>query len=122
MTIIHTGTDIIEISRIRNALSVHGKRLLNRIFTEREQTYCLQKTDPVPSLAGRFAGKEAVAKALGTGIGGVVAWKDIEIFIIGQRPEVALPLRVYAEIGITKVILSISHCKQYAVATAIALA
>ncbi|ACZ33289.1 holo-(acyl-carrier-protein) synthase [Chlamydia pneumoniae LPCoLN] len=122
MEIIHIGTDIIEISRIRKAIATHGNRLLNRIFTEAEQKYCLEKTDPIPSFAGRFAGKEAVAKALGTGIGSVVAWKDIEVFKVSHRPEVLLPSHVYAKIGISKVILSISHCKEYATATAIALA
>ncbi|WP_100934732.1 holo-ACP synthase [Candidatus Chlamydia corallus] len=121
MEIIHIGTDIIEISRIRKAIAIHGKRLLDRIFTAREQEYCLEKTDPIPSFAGRFAGKEAVAKALGTGIGSIVAWKDIEIFKISQRPDVFLPTHVYTKIGISKVILSISHSKDYATATAIAL-
>jgi holo-[acyl-carrier-protein] synthase len=56
-----------EIARIRSAHQKHGKSFLDKIFTTEEQTYCLSKADPYPSLAARFAAKEAVSKALGTG-------------------------------------------------------
>ena len=63
------GIDLIEIDRIRQAWQRHGERFLNRIFTDRELDYCLTKKDPAPSLAARWAAKEAVAKALGVGLG-----------------------------------------------------
>ncbi|AAP05214.1 holo-ACP synthase [Chlamydia caviae] len=117
----HIGTDIIEISRIRKAIKAHSQRILNKIFTKREQEYCLSLTNPYPSFAARFAAKEAVAKALGTGIGKVVRWKDIEILKSSKHPEVYLPERVYKELGISKVLLSISHSREYATAVAVTL-
>ncbi|WP_139414355.1 holo-ACP synthase [Chlamydia abortus] len=121
MQIAHIGTDIIEISRIRKAIKTHNQRMFNKIFTKKEQVYCLRLIDPCPSLAARFAGKEAVAKALGTGIGKIVGWKDIEILKISKQPEVFLPERVYQKLGISKVLLSISHSREYATAMAVAL-
>ncbi|WP_348664015.1 holo-ACP synthase [Chlamydia vaughanii] len=121
MQIAHIGTDIIEISRIRKAIETYGQRVLNRIFTRQEQEYCLKQTNPYPSFAARFAGKEAVAKALGTGIGKVVGWKDIEILKSSKQPEVLLPSGMYKELGISKVLLSISHSREYATAVAITL-
>ncbi|AEB41766.1 holo-ACP synthase [Chlamydia pecorum] len=122
MEIIHIGTDIIEIQRIRKAIEKHGKHILNRLFTIKEQEYCLKKAHPFASFAARFAGKEAVAKALGTGIGKIVKWKDIEILKTSSQPEVFLAPHIPASTGINKVILSISHSQNYATATAIALA
>ena len=70
-----TGIDIIEIARIGDVLNKYGVRFLNRIYTDSEQKYCRGRA---AQLASRFAAKEAVMKALGTGIRGV-GWKDIEI-------------------------------------------
>jgi holo-[acyl-carrier protein] synthase len=70
-----SGIDLIEIERIREAIERHGDKFVARIFTEHEQKECKGR---IPSLAARFAAKEAVAKALGTGIGDV-SWLDIEI-------------------------------------------
>lgn len=69
------GVDMIEMSRVAEAIDRHGKRFCDRIFTPQEQEYCAGR---IPSLAGRFALKEAVAKALGTGVGDM-NWTDIEI-------------------------------------------
>ncbi|ANH79056.1 holo-ACP synthase [Candidatus Chlamydia sanziniae] len=121
MEIVYTGIDIIEISRIQKVIKTHGQRILNRLFTPKEQQYCLELTNPISSFAGRFAAKEAIAKALGTGIGRFIGWKDIEILKTSQRPEVSLPSRIYKQTGITKVVLSISHSREYATAVAIAL-
>ncbi|BAE81310.1 holo-acyl-carrier protein synthase [Chlamydia felis Fe/C-56] len=121
MQMAHIGTDIIEIARIRKAIETHNQRMLNKIFTKKEQEYCLRLTNPYPSFAARFAGKEAVAKALGTGIGKVIGWKDIEILTSPKQPKVHLPPRVYKELGISKVLLSISHSREYATAMAVAL-
>lgn len=70
-----SGIDLIEIERVRAAIERHGDKFTARIFTEYEQKECKGR---IPSLAARFAAKEAVAKALGTGIGDV-SWLDIEI-------------------------------------------
>ncbi|VVT42755.1 Holo-[acyl-carrier-protein] synthase [Chlamydia avium] len=116
----YVGTDIIEISRIQKAIETYGKRILNRIFTKEEQKYCLKLAYPYPSFAARFAGKEAVAKALGTGIGKLVSWKDIEICkLSGHQPKVLLSPRIYKELNISQISLSISHSREYATAVAI---
>src|SRR5437016_843460 len=73
------GTDIIEIGRIEKIISRYGQKFLDRIFTKREQEYCLKHKMSSRHFAGRFAAKEAVVKALGTGITLHVAWTDIEI-------------------------------------------
>ncbi len=117
-----TGVDIIEISRIRKAFR-NFKKFGPRIFTTAEQDYCMTKKYPWPSLAARFAAKEAVAKAMGTGIG-QVKWTDIEIVKNGRgRPEARLSgtaLEVAGRLGISGFQISISHCKEYAVAFAVA--
>src|SRR5438477_181350 len=73
------GNDIIEIKRVREAIRRHGIHFLNRLFTQREQDYCYKYKDPDPHFAGRFAAKEAIAKALGTGFGAHLSWVDLEI-------------------------------------------
>src|SRR5512143_342754 len=70
-----TGVDLIEIARIEEVVARHGKHYLERIFTPAELEYCGKRAE---SLAGRWAAKEAVAKALGSGIGDV-SWKEIEV-------------------------------------------
>jgi holo-[acyl-carrier protein] synthase len=118
--ILRTGVDLIEISRIEEVVRRHGNRYLERVYTEAE----LQLLGgEVESLAGRFAAKEAVAKALGCGIG-VVTWKDIEILGDEQNAPV-LTLRGAAaqkaeEIGLQTWSVSISHSMSHAVAFAVA--
>ncbi len=77
--ILGIGNDIIGIDRIRAVLIRYPERFLNRIFTLDEQKYCLKYRDPAPRLAGRFAAKEAIVKALGTGFSQGLSWLDIEI-------------------------------------------
>lgn len=114
------GTDIIEIERIRSALNDHGDRFLERLFTTDERTYCSRYADPVPHFAGRFAAKEAVVKALGTGIRLEVTWHEIEIINDPQgKPEVFLSPRLRNLFPNSNLFLSISHCHAYATATAI---
>lgn len=114
---VNIGTDIVEIKRIRHALLKHQQRFLNRIFTEQEQAYCLNLKNPYPSLAGRFAAKEAVAKALGCGIGKSLQWKEMEIIRKNNHPLVLLSERAQREFHIQRITLSISHSRDYAVAT-----
>ena len=77
--ILGIGTDIIEIERIRQSIDNHGYRLISRIFTPKEQDYCLKHKDPIPHFAARFSAKEAIVKALGTGFTEHITWQDIEI-------------------------------------------
>ena len=67
--VVGVGIDQIEVSRIRDSVKRHGNAFLNKVFTPEEQNSCMERADPVPCLAARFAVKEAVSKALGTGIG-----------------------------------------------------
>lgn len=68
VAILGTGIDILEHARLQRAIDRTGQAFLDRIFTKREQAYCLAKRDPIPSLANRFCAKEAMAKASGLGI------------------------------------------------------
>ena len=116
-----TGVDLVEIERLQSALSRHGGRLLQRIFTPAE----LAEAGHSPaSLAARFAAKEAVSKALGTGIG-VVRWREIEI-LRGPERQPTLHLhgaasRIAQELGILTWSLSLSHTHACAVAVVVAL-
>tara|TARA_B100000029_G_C17566552_1_gene955251 strand:- start:744 stop:1112 length:369 start_codon:yes stop_codon:yes gene_type:complete len=114
--LINVGIDIIEIERIENVKIKYPKRFLEKIFTESEINYCRDRT---PQLAARFAAKEAMMKALGTGIRGV-GWKDVEVIRNrGQAPQIKLSGRgkkIGDKIGLKNTSLSISHSKFYAVA------
>ena len=77
--ILGTGIDLIEVERIRSSYQRFGERFLNRILRPSEIAYCLGHKDPAPHLAARFAAKEAISKAFGTGIGAELSWQDMEI-------------------------------------------
>ena len=115
------GVDLIEIERIRRALERYP-RFRERCFTEAEQAYCESRRNPAESYAGRFAGKEAVGKALGFGVARAFAWLDVEI--AGRpKPSVRLSGRiaVWAErAGAGAIDLSMTHSRELASAVAIA--
>jgi holo-[acyl-carrier protein] synthase len=116
-----TGVDIIEIDRVQRSIDRFGDKMRNRIFTPQEQTYCANK---ISSLAGRYAIKEAVGKALGTGIGDV-NFTDIEV-VNNQRGKPELILHnnaktLAAQQGLTQWSISISHTKTHAIGFAVAL-
>lgn len=118
---VRSGVDIVEVNRIDLAILRHGQRFFERFFTLQELVDAHGHT---PALSARFAAKEAVAKALGTGIG-EVGWKDIEI-INGPQKEPLLKLRakgqqVSDELGITAWSISMTHTHEHAVAVAVAL-
>ena len=118
------GTDIIEIHRIKKATERYSDRFLNRIFTKNEQGYCLSHRDPTPRLAGRFAAKEAILKAIGSGLRTNISWLDIEIINNQEgKPEVYLSEKLKKLLSFdTKSLsiqISISHCHDYATAFAI---
>ncbi len=116
-----TGIDLLEIERLREAIAARGGKFLQRVFTARELEANLNK---VESLAGRFAAKEAVAKALGCGIGDV-AWKEIEILRADSgAPQLVLhgaAERRAREQGLTNWSVSLTHSQGHAVAMAVAM-
>ena len=116
---IYSGIDIIEIARIKNVLTKHPKRFLEKIFTEYERNYCRGRST---QLAARFAAKEAAMKALGTGVRGV-GWKEIEVQRLPSgKPYIKLHGRANERakfIGVEKIELSISHSKELATAMVI---
>jgi holo-[acyl-carrier protein] synthase len=118
--ILGIGNDIIEIERIRKSIDVHGLRLLSKLFTTQEQDYCLKYKDPVPHLAARFAAKEAIVKALGTGFGKHASWLDIEVLNDPSgKPSVHFSNHMKDSLKGTTVLISLSHCQLYATAFAI---
>ena len=114
------GIDLIEIDRIRRALDRYP-RFRERCFTEAERAYCESRANPAQSYAGRFAGKEAVGKALGFGVARAFAWREIEI--AGRpKPSVRLSGRLarWAEESRTgEIDLSMTHSRELANAVAI---
>lgn len=122
--ILGTGVDIVEVARIAAALERHGERFLRRLFTPGEIAYAASgSADRTRRLAARFAAKEATLKALGTGLR-QATWLDIEVVrddlgkptlnLSGQLAQLA------AAQGVTRLHLSLSHCKEYAIAQVVA--
>jgi holo-[acyl-carrier protein] synthase len=119
---LRTGVDIIEIERVHKAIDQHGKRFLDRVYTASEQELC---SGQPASLAGRFAAKEAVSKALETGIWREgVTWTEIEILrAAGGAPYIALhgaAARRAEELGIQQCAISLSHDRSHAIAFVVA--
>ncbi len=118
---IRTGIDILEIKRLRQAVERHGERFLMRIYTRAEQETCAGN---IASLAARFAAKEAVSKALGTGLG-KVSWTEIEIL----RAESGQPILHFQgaakaladELGLREWSISLSHTSEHAIASVVAM-
>lgn len=126
MQIIGMGTDIVETLRIAQMIERHGEVFLRRVYTKREIEYCSSRKAATQHYAGRWAVKEAVLKALGTGWSRGIQWVDMEVVNEpGGRPILELggkALVVASEKGIDDVQISLSHCRNYATATAIAVA
>ena len=125
MKVIGIGIDVVEVERVKASLEEFSERFLNRVFTEAEQIYCQSQKKPELHLAARFAAKEAIAKAFGTGIGKEIGWLDMEIF---RRPSGEPEAKLsgggakYADLrGVQQVMVSLTHAKQYAAANAVIL-
>ncbi len=121
--ILGTGIDIIEVSRIHAAHQQFGERFLQRVLRPAEIAYCLSFKHPAPHLAARFAAKEAISKAFGTGIGSALGWQDVEVcrHESGQ-PFVLLHGKgadLMAKVNGTRLHLSLSHTEGYAAAVAV---
>lgn len=125
MEILGLGSDIVECYRIGRMIEQHGELFLNRVYTPREIRYCQGRKNPTEHFAGRWAAKEAVRKCLGRGWGKGLRLTDMEIrndsrgrpclHLCGAAKERALSLQI------ADVLLSISHCRAYATAYAIAV-
>lgn len=123
MSVIGAGIDLVEIARIEGALQKFGSRFLSRVFTDGEIYYAQSMKEPARHLAARFAAKEAVSKALGTGIGSACGWKDIEIL----RMDNGMPRAVLhaagkgtaAGLGVSRIHISLTHTDTHAAAVAV---
>ena len=121
--ILGIGIDIIEVARISASYERFGERFLNRILLPNEIAYCLSYRQPAPFLAARFAAKEAISKAFGTGIGAQLGWRDMEV----GRKQSGEPFVILHEAGqkllqsraARAVLISLSHTQQHAAAVAI---
>ena len=125
MNVLGLGTDIIECLRIAKMIEKHGELVLNRVYTRSEIAYCSSRKGANQSYAGRWAVKEAVLKAMGTGWSRGIRWKDIEVVTdLTGKPSVAIhgvAKEICDELGISEVLISLSHCRSHATATAIAV-
>ena len=125
MEIVAHGIDLVDRPRIEQMIKRHGRRFVDRVFTDAERSYAEANKDTVEKLAGRFAAKEAVLKLMGTGWRGKIAWTDIEVVnnALGQ-PEVTLAGEVKKladKLGIKHISVSITHTANFAIASAVAL-
>jgi holo-[acyl-carrier protein] synthase len=125
MDILGIGTDIIECPRIGKMIEHHGELFLRRVYTEREIRFCQSRKHAIEHFAGRWAAKEAILKAIGTGRSHGIAWTNIEVRnATGGRPKVMVcgtAREMACERGIGDILVSISHCRTYATAYAMAL-
>lgn len=125
MEILGIGTDIVECLRIAKMIEQHGELFLRRVYTERELRYCQARKHATEHFAGRWAAKEAILKALGTGWSKGIAWTDLEIRNEpGGQPKVMVrggARDAAIRRGVADVLVSISHCRTYATAYALAL-
>jgi holo-[acyl-carrier protein] synthase len=125
MDIVGIGTDIVECPRIGRMIEEHGELFLSRVYTAREIRYCQARKNAMEHFAGRWAAKEAILKCLGTGWRKGLCWTDLEIrndFQGAPRVYLGGAARDQAEqLHVSDILLSISHCRAYATATAVAL-
>ena len=123
MNAIAHGVDLVECARLAEAIERHGERFLRRVFTDGERAYCRGRKREIEHLAGRFAAKEAVLKVLGTGWRNGISWTDIEVVNLPSgQPRVQLAGRcrqLADELGLSAIVISISHTASHAIASAI---
>ena len=123
--ILGIGTDIVECLRIAQMIERHGELFIGRVFTDHEIAYCSARKATTQHYAGRWAAKEAILKALGTGWSKGIGWRDVEIRNVGGgKPVVAIrggARDVVERLGIRDVLVSISHCRSHATAYALAI-
>ena len=123
MSVLGIGVDLVECGRIQHSIDRFGDRFLHRVFTDGEIEYSMSMKYPARHLAARFAGKEAVAKAFGTGIGKSIGWRNIDI----RKKESGEPFLVFsgtaedlaARRGVTSALITLSHTEHHAVASVV---
>ena len=121
MSVVGIGVDLVECARIERSLERFGQKFLHRVFTDGEIAYSTSMKFPARHLAARFAAKEAVSKAFGTGIGKAMGWKDIDV----RKKPSGEPFLVFSggaeklakERGVSNALITLSHSDQHAVAT-----
>jgi holo-[acyl-carrier protein] synthase len=123
MSVLGIGVDLVECARIQRSMDRFGDRFLHRVFTDGEIEYSMSMKFPARHLAARFAAKEAVSKAFGTGIGKAMAWRDIDVrkrpsgepflFFSGPAQELA------AKRGVTSALITLSHTEHHAMASVV---
>ena len=125
MNVLGVGTDITECLRIAQMIERHGELFVGRVYTPGEIEYCRARKQATQHFTGRWAAKEAVLKALGTGWRRGISWRDVEILnATSGRPSVSLgggAADVAERLGVACVLVSISHCRSHATAYATAL-
>jgi holo-[acyl-carrier protein] synthase len=120
MSVLGIGVDLVECARIQHSIDRFGDRFLHRVFTEGEIEYSMSMKFPARHLAARFAGKEAVSKAFGTGIGKAMGWRDIDIrkkpngepFLVFSGPAQELA----TQRGVISALITLSHTDNHAIA------
>lgn len=122
--ILGVGIDLVENDRMRDTMKKWSSRFTARVFLPSERAYCRSKAEPWRHYAGRFAVKEAVSKAFGTGVGEHIGWRDIEVLRDGHTgaPSVRLGAKgrsLAARLGVARILISLSHTRHYAVAQAV---
>jgi len=123
MSVIGIGVDLIECARIQRSIDRFGDRFLHRVFTDGEIEYSLSMKFPARHLAARFAAKEAVSKAFGTGIGKAMGWRNIDVrkkpsgepFLVFSGPAQELA----AKRGVTSALITLSHTEHHAMASVV---
>lgn len=121
--ILGTGVDIVSVGRVRGILDRQRTRFIERVFSPGEQRYCNAHRDPAPHYAVRFAAKEALLKALGTGWSSGIRWADVEVCREeGKAPVIRLhdeAARIAARMEVRTIHVSLSHSDENAVATVV---
>ncbi|HET9857554.1 MAG TPA: holo-ACP synthase [Chthoniobacterales bacterium] len=120
MSVLGIGVDLVECERIQHSLDRFGEKFLRRVFTDGEIEYSMSMKFPARHLAARFAGKEAVSKAFGTGIGKAMGWRNIDI----RKKKTGEPLLVFSgpaqelatKRGVASAFITLSHTDRHAVA------
>ena len=125
MNILGIGTDVVEVLRIAQMIERHGELFIQRVYTPFEIDYCNARKAATQHFAGRWAAKEAILKALGTGWARGISWTDMEVRNDeAGRPSVRLgggAREVCEKLGITDMLITLSHCRTHATAFAIAV-
>jgi len=123
MSVLGIGVDLVECSRIEHSLERFGEKFLHRVFTEGEIEYSMSMKYPARHLAARFAGKEAVSKAFGTGIGKAMGWRNIDI----RKKKSGEPFLIFSgaaqelatKRGVTSALITLSHTDRHAMAAVV---